>query len=293
MRGQLDTCLISSLQHLGWVVKTHFPQAERFLLKVNWSTVGPGSFTDAQVLGRVLSVLPGEKLVLEGHSFGRRYQEPPSGGSANLEFFREQDRLFRAREGIDSVLASHGARYVNVSEEIWEGRTVPADEVRERVHGKYGPLHHSEIYGYLPEILDQQRDRTLFLNLAKIKTSVSGREWSLVLKNMFGLLPDVLRLKYHPTLPLAILDITRVYLSSFPVLGLAESLYALTVYDSQGEHSAGWSRYSVKKGGGFMMAGTDLVDLEMAVAGVYSLPIFDRTLLRKARQLLGDEKGED
>jgi len=292
MKRHVSPTLLTSPQHLGRLVKAAFPDRDRFIVKVNWSSYSPGAFTDAYTLDWVLPALEGETLVVEGHTPGRiRGKPPPGQASENIDFYRTEDRAFRAREGLDSAIERHGARHVNTSEEIWSGRTVPEEEVRRRVDERFGALHHPEIYGYLPSLLDHDRHRTVLVDLTRIKTSSDGTEWSLLLKNLFGLLPDILRLKYHPPLPAAILDVARVYLASFPVLGLAEALKHLVIYDHEGQHSAGWGRYNLEPGGGFAMAGTDLLQLELAVAGVYSLPIEERTLIRMARQVWGQRDG--
>lgn len=49
------------------------------------------------------------------------------------------------------MLARHGAEYVNVTEEVWQGRVAPAESVREAVEQAYGPRGNA--FGLIPDPL--------------------------------------------------------------------------------------------------------------------------------------------
>ncbi len=278
--------VVSSTQELAGLVREWFPAVERCLVKVNWSSYSPGAYTDSAVLDWVLPALPGQVVVIEGHSYGRCRGTPPGSGPADRDWFRQQELEFLRDTGLSEALNRHGAMYVNVSEEIWAGRTVDPARIRSLVQASFGPLAWEVFYGYMPEVLFAERGSTLLLDLARIKTSRDGREWSLVLKNLFGLIPDILRHDYHPQMPRAICDIARLYLSAFPVLGVAEGLGSLVVYSAQGRHSAGWSRYDLESGDGLVVVGSNLLELELDVAARLGLELGGRTLVRTARELL-------
>ncbi len=270
------------------LVQTLYPWASRFVIKVNWSSWSPGAFTDPTALDWVLGALAGEKLVVEGHSFGRRRLPPPEGSAEHRDWFRSQEREFLVATGIEDTLSKHGARYVNVSEEIWGGRVVPPCEVEALVSVQFGSPTFTEVLGFLPRVLCKDRERTLFIDLARIKSSRDGKQWSLLLKNLFGLIPDIQRDRYHPRLPEAIMDIARVYLAAFPVLGICESLEHRVVYGSGGQYSAGWSRYDLEDGQGYVAAGSGLLELELKVAEHLGLCLEQRALIKLAGQVFGD-----
>jgi len=65
-------------------------------------------------------------------------------------------------------MVRHGARYVSVTEEVWAGRTAPADEVQALVRGARGPVAQPELYGLVPRCLYDLRGAPL-LSLSRFK----------------------------------------------------------------------------------------------------------------------------
>ncbi|MCL6450778.1 MAG: hypothetical protein K6T75_05720 [Acetobacteraceae bacterium] len=128
-----------------WIAAAAGPEAagrSRFLVKVNWYSPHPANFTGPFALDFVLKALPGPATVVESHSAGRtdgsRMLGPGEAVGEAREWLREQQRAFLRDTGLETVLARHGASYVNVTEEVWSGRTVDAGVVRSAVQSRFG-----------------------------------------------------------------------------------------------------------------------------------------------------------
>ncbi len=275
------------------------PGGERFVIKVNWYAPLPGYYTSARTLDLLLSALPGEKLVVEGYSHAR------NDGSRRLfasqvdrhrDWIRAQDRWFLQHTGLGEVLDRHGARYLSVTEELWSGRTIPAQEVRAAVRARFGaaggldagdPLRHPEFYACIPAALLEWRDAT-FLNFAKLKLPKTGDgPWSPPLKNIFGLVPDPDRHRYHRDLPRSIIDINLVYRSLFTVVDLAEALHEMLWYHPAGRHRVAWGSYDVLEGRGLVACDANPVELDVACAELFGIDLRHRDLVRAAAPVFG------
>jgi len=94
------------------------------------------------------------------------------------------------------VLEKHGVEYLNITEENWAGRTVDAEEIRAQVESRYEPVMRDELYGVIPEKLYELRHGDL-LSLSKVKLWQDDIGVSLTLKNLFGMIPNPSRMRYH------------------------------------------------------------------------------------------------
>lgn len=259
---------------------------ETTIIKPNWFSPHPANFTGACTLDLVLAAVPGTKLVVESHSCGRNFggcEVTPANGRELLPWIREQERVFLERTGLEEVLRRHGVEYVNATEEVWGGRAAPADDVRRIVEGRAGPIGHPELYGQVPLRLFELRDRAVLLDLAKIKVEPGGGAFSLAIKNLFGLIVEPNRWDYHTGLPGSIVDIACVYLSLFPVVGVAEGIFELVRGNPQGEVPAPWGNYDVERDAGLVVAGWPLSDVDLAAGRALGLDLAGRALARLAR----------
>lgn len=262
---------------------------ESTIVKVNWFSPDPGNFTDADTLDMVLGALPGAKIVVESHSCGRNYggrEVTPANGRKLLRWIREQEELFLGRTGLGEILSRHDAEYLNATDEVWGGRAAPAPEVMALVERRAGPIGHPELYGQVPARLFELHDRAVLLDLAKIKVpeDARGDVFSLCLKNLFGLIVEPNRWAYHTGLPGSIVDIACVYASLFPVLGLAEGIFAHVRGNPEGNVSASWgARYDVVRDAGLVVAGWPLSDVDVAVGREFGLDLSPRALVKLAR----------
>jgi len=167
------------------------------IVKPNWFSNDPGNYTEARVLDLVLEVLPRPAIVVEAYTgprdYGGRDDIPPdvAGAKAHRAWIAAQDRRWLATSGMDTAFMRHDAEYVNVTEAVWDGRVAPAGEVQAIVEERFGPAPFPELYHYVPQRLFDLRGSVL-LSLARIKGA-----FSLSSKNLFGLIPDPLRLRWH------------------------------------------------------------------------------------------------
>lgn len=247
-------------------------KGETIIIKPAWFSPHPGNFTEAKALDAVLSALPQKacKLVVEGYS-GER-----NDGSRQINFtdqkkdwawIAEQDRWFRDTYGFTKVFNKHKAEYLSVTEEVWSGRVAPAGEVAKLVQQNGPPLAHAELYAQVPLKLWELRGST-FISLAKIKGG-----FSLSVKNLFGLIAEPLRLRYHgkdgESLSQSIADIARIYFSLFDMVGVCEAAFVSAVYRPGGAYSTTWGEYDLVESPEVACAAGDLLTLDAAIATIF------------------------
>ncbi len=269
---------------------------DRFIIKPNWFDPRPGSQTDARVLDLVLSVLPGKKTIVEGHSHARNdlsMKITPENQDAQREWIRRQEHAYLTRLGLYEVMARHGVEYINITEEVWAGRTAPADAVRGLVEEEYGPVAHQELYGSVPSKLFDLRGQTL-IDLARVKmTSPSTRDFSLTMKNLFGLVPPPSRMTYHDDLPRSIVDIDMVYSALFDVVGLCEGIYHSVVFWEGGRFATPWSHFDVIKDLGLAVCGRHLPTVDVFVARLFGQDLEQRAVVKLGMEVFGRVRPED
>jgi len=299
------------------------PGQSPVIIKVPWFSPHPANFVGARELDLLLSCLPpGRRVVVEGYSGARNYggrEITPENGRANWEWIREQDKLFRDREGISEVLARHGAEYLNVTEEVWQGRVAPAEAVRHLVEKAYRTggaaapngqagaagtggetetvpaVAQDELYGVVPQVLFDLRG-SVMVSFAKLKSG----SWSL--KNLFGFIPDPIRGRWHGSagelLGRSIIDISAVYRALFRVVGIVEGIYEAPLY-LEGSVRAGddggrrryhtdWGDYEVVPDPGIVLAGWQLVTLDVCAARVVGSEIGARSFARIGERVFGE-----
>jgi len=257
-------------------------------LKVNWTSNAPGMFTDVPTLKTFLRVLPRPLIILEGHAVARVHSYITGDlrtESEKRRAIREGDGCFLRDTGLDLLLAEEGVQYMNVTEAVWKGETVPSDMVRQAVESAGEPLEFPELYDYVPAWMYAGRNEGTLVNLARLKLpDDSAGAWSLALKNMFGLIPDPNRQKYHTDLPGAILDINRLYSTLFKCVHLVEGWHSVVVHRKEGEREVSWGRYDLLAGERFVAWGQNPVQLDLEVAAVYGLDLSGRTLIERGRR---------
>jgi len=195
-----------------------------FVIKPNWSNAQ--TYTSAKVLDFLFDCLKGEKTVVEGYTAWRNElntgPEPkefitPQNAKREWKWIREQDAWFLRYSGIQKVLKKHGVEYINITEEVWNHRTVANREIQKIVEKRFGSLKNEEMYGFVPNKVYDLRGRSLI----SLNFSRKTRElMSLSTKNLFGLIPDPARYgrwhgKNDSLLPQNIADINKLYRSLF------------------------------------------------------------------------------
>ena len=278
-----DPTVLSSLLQAAGV------NGRRFIIKVNWFGPEHGYFTDARTLDLVLSALPpGEKIIVEGHAYGRNDASQeidwrnPDEVCSKRDWIRRQENWFLETTGLAEVLKKHGAEYINITDEVWAGRVVAAESVASIVEARYSPVADPEIYTFVPEKLWDLRGTTL-ISLARIKVrspnalaedaSPYSPIYSLSMKNLFGLVPDPFRFRWHGTkgqkLAQSILDITKVYSALFDLVGLNEGIFHTLINDPSGLRKTHWGHYDIVDDQGIVVIGRELIKLDTFTAGLF------------------------
>jgi uncharacterized protein (DUF362 family) len=233
------------------------------LIKPNWGTVE--CFTEADILDWTLGAIPGEKLVIESHGWARNeetllHQKQAALTRANL---RKGEHWFLEHTGTRKVLEKHQVEYLNLTEEVWAGRTADPALIQQGVGERFGPLQFEELTSKVPARLYGMRGGTI-LSLSKYKLAFYPLGASLSIKNLFGLIPGPSRGKFHgpehTCLDQSILDINKIYRSLFTLKGLIEAVH------SAGHHEIESERTRVFAGFGKAYASADTVSLDAFVA---------------------------
>jgi hypothetical protein len=263
------------------------------LIKPNWFSAYPGQFTDAATLALFCDAVDGPKIVIEGHAAMRNdgsREITPENGRDNRDWIRGQEAAYFGRFGLDAVLGRDDVTYVNVTDEVWEGRVVPEGDVRAAVEGRGGALAFEELYGAMPAALLEWRGRPL-LDLARIKIPDAASDapgFSLSLKNMFGLIPEPNRGAYHERLPEAVTDVHLLYGAFFHVIGACEGIFHAVRVSEGGARDTAWGdRYDDVEGLGIVVAGAKAAEADAFAAALFGVDVSSRGVMAAAAERLG------
>ena len=262
-----------------------------FIVKPNWFSPHPGNFTDAETLRTLLGALDGRIVVAESYTLERQdgsmkftvdgeqvdwrwIMKHPSWGwikeEGRWDEMRRQDRWFLNEYGFTDLFKEHGVECVNVTEEVWQGRTADAREIKEAVEARFTPVFREELYSFIPKRLYELRGATL-ISFGKVK-GILGSFPSLAMKNLFGLIPDPLRSWWHGPnnewLGRSIVDIIKVYSALFQIYGICEALRHAIVSCPKGEVKAPWGSYDIVRDLGVLAFSRNLVSLDAVLCGL-------------------------
>jgi hypothetical protein len=268
------------------------------IIKPNWTTWDYGFYSDPETLDAFLNHIPGKKYVIESYMYGRTDQAIPitaDNAKANWEYLRQQDAYFLDHTGMGEVLSKHDAEYINITEEWWSNRTVPASEIQEIVEQRYPAIAHQELYGMIPEKLMALRHLPL-VSFAKIKYTVPtvANFSTLAMKNMFGLIPVPNREQYHGAdfdlgLSRSIVDILTIYAALFKVIGMNEGIYHIPVTREEGKNRYNmlWTEYDVIENAGLILGSSDLVTLDAMTNRMVGIDPETRSILKIGEEVFG------
>jgi uncharacterized protein (DUF362 family) len=261
------------------------------LVKVNWFSGLPAQFTDAATLDLFLEALGVPAVVIEGHSFMRNdgSREITVGNARdNAEWIREQEEAYLRENGLTEVIEKYGARYVNVTDEVWAGRIVNPSDVRTRVEERFGPLTNEELYAAMPEALLEFEGAPL-ISLARLKLPGSGElsAPTLSLKNLFGLVPEPNRTDYHDKLPETLIDVRILYGSYFKPIGVVEAIHHGVREAPDGVFEAPWGRYNDLGATGLAVVGANPADVDAFAAGLFGGDVSARTVMSEYGRRVG------
>jgi len=205
------------------------------IIKPNWGT--SVCFTEAEIIDWTLEAIDGDAIVVESYGWARTEEALRTGklGSKKRGDLRGSDEWFLRHSGINRVLEKHGVEYLNITEENWAGRTVDSDVIRAQVESRHEPVMRDELYGVIPEKLYELRHGAL-LSLSKVKLWQDDIGVSLTIKNLFGMIPNSSRMRYHgkghKDLHINIVDIFKIYDSVFNIKGVVEAMKTASVHDA-------------------------------------------------------------
>jgi uncharacterized protein (DUF362 family) len=286
-----ETDMSRFLEHLDM-------NGEGAVIKPNWTSWDYGFYTDPETLDVLLSQISGKKYVIESYMYGRTDGTIPitaENAKAHWDYLRQQDAYFLEHTGMGKILTKHNAEYINITEEWWSNRTVPASDIRQIVEKHYRPVAHPELYGMIPEKLMQLRHLPL-ISYAKIKYTVPtvANFSTFSMKNMFGLIPVPHREQYHGAdfdtgLSRSIVDILTIYTSLFKVIGMNEGIYHIPVTREEGKniYSMLWTEYDVIENAGLILGSEDLVTLDAVTNKMVGIDPETRSILKIGGEVFG------
>lgn len=286
---------VSSSDDLRRLLIDPWFESETIIIKPNWVTTEPAGFTDSRSLRMLLEALDSHIVVTESLHINRSMNLLKDGLSFTVdgkevnwrwllagrgwnwlvenpgwdwfkkgkhwEQLRKEDKAFLDEYGFSDLFKEFNVDYVNVTEEVWNGRAADPDEVKRLVESRFRPVQVEKLYGLVPKKFYDLR-RSTFISLARWKNSAS-----FTLKNLFGMIPDPLRPWWHGPknswIARSIIDVNKVYHALFNVFGVCEALNTLAVPSSEGRFEDLYTgRYNIAEDVGLMAFGRDLVSLD-------------------------------
>jgi sirohydrochlorin ferrochelatase len=253
-------------ESMAEVLSAILPQGkpERVLVKVTWHGYATGTYTDPAALDLLLGALPAPAIILEGHTSSRNLGgarfDWESEAQTNRAWIRQQDAEYLRRTGLADVMARHKAQYVNVTEACWDGDPAPGI----LLNYKGCPL----------------------ISFAKMKGPTR-----LGISNLFGLLPEPLRSRWHgPNITYfarVCCDLAKQYGALFPLYGIVEGLYSAVRWNRQGLYRSRWGNYDLIANAGYLTAGPGLVTADILASRLQGQDVLRSAFFDVVREQLG------
>jgi uncharacterized protein (DUF362 family) len=270
-------------------------ESETIIVKPNWVSTEPADFTDAKTMRMLFEALDSRIVVTESHMILRSMNLHAGGKNftagnkevnwkwllkgdgwnwlienPDWEWFKEcgqwdqikeEEQFFLDKYGFTDLFREFDVTYINVTEEVWNGRIANPTDVKRLVTSRFKPVQNVKLYSMIPNKLYELLGST-FISFAKLKTYAS-----FTMKNLFGMIPDPLRPYWHGPKNLRsttnIVDINKIYHSLFNIYGICEAFFATGVPHPEGKFQGVYTgRYNVIEGPGVVVFGRDLVSLD-------------------------------
>jgi len=292
--GPTTIAKLSNPNEISQILDDPWLKNQTIIIKPNWVSTDPADFTDADTLRVLLEALDSPVVVTESYCLARSMNILKQGLGFTIEgkdvnwqwllkgdgwkwlienpdwdWFRSgkhwnqiiiEDKKFIDEYGFADLFNEFNVTYINVTEEVWNGRIANPTEVKKIVESKYKPVRNKKLYGMVPAKLFDLRNST-FISFARMKMYAS-----FTIKNLFGMIPDPLRPFWHgpknSTIVQSIIDINKVYHSLFNVFGICEAIYTLPLLDPEGKYEGNLGRYNIYEGSGFVAVGRNLAALD-------------------------------
>ena len=285
-------------------------ESDIFIVKPTWYSPHLGNFTDAETLRLLIEALDGRVVVTESYTLDRQdgtMKFAVDGKEVDWiwvlkhqgwdwirregrwDELRRQDKWFLDEYGFTDLFKERGVEYINVSEEVWQGRTADAGAVKEAVKAPFTRVFRDVLYSSVPERLYELRGAPL-ISFGKVK-GIQGTYPSLTMKNLFGLIPDPNRAWWHGPndkwLGGSIVDINKVYSSLFNVYGICEALRYATVSHPEGEVKVPWGSYNLVRDPGIVTLGQPLIYVDAVLCGLIGVDPEKVSYLRLGEEAFG------
>lgn len=272
---------------------------KHLIIKPNWVEPIEGSYTEAKVLEFLFKAFDCPKTIIESYTFWRTqkwaksqedYFSSKEGnlvtGKKHWDHFKNQDKWFLEYTGIGRLLKKHNIDYINITEEVWLGRTVKSEIIKKIVEEKYLLVANKELYSFIPQKISDLRGSFL-LSFSKAKTDTENIV-TLSTKNLFGLIPDPIRWpKWHGVeeelLPQSIVDINKIYRALFDCYFLSEGIFTAL--------EGPWpNEITPVKNWGMIVGGKNSVEVDAAMAHLTGLNLEEDkpAWFVKAKEVFGD-----
>jgi len=339
--GSTTIAKVNSASELRELLDDPWLDSETIVIKPNWISTDPADFTDADSMRMLFEALNSRLIVTESYCLTRLMNLLKKGKSFTIgnrevnwkwllkgegwswlienpdwEWFKsgghweqakKEDQAFLDENGFTDLFREFDVTYINVTEEVWNGRIADPLEVKGVVEERFKPIQAEELYRIVPKKLFDLRGST-FISFAKLKMYAS-----FTMKNLFGLIPDPLRPWWHGSkntkIAQSIVDINKIYHSIFNVYGICEALRTTGCIDPDGEYEGIFSgKYNLAEGKGIVVFGRDLACIDSIllhlsdpskrlIAKVNSAPIelaqdefgsINEEMLEDSRRVIGD-----
>ncbi|MBN2335241.1 DUF362 domain-containing protein [Candidatus Bathyarchaeota archaeon] len=291
--GSTYLAKVTNSTELKEILKDPWLKTETVIIKPNWVEYKYGLYTDADTLRMFLESIEGKIVVIEGHQLFRALKDGEKGlpfkfndrtldwdwikqkgwnwqiRNPDWGWFRESehwphlqrlDERFLNENGFTDLFKEFDVEFINVTDEIWSGKTADPKTIKEIVEAKYPPLFNEALYGYIPSKLFQLRGSTL-ISLNKLK-----QYGTFSMKNMFGLIPDPIRAWWHgknnKLKPTSITAVNQLYDSLFNVYGIIEALQNTPITSENGVFNVPGFKYDLHKDLGIVAFGRDRIELD-------------------------------
>jgi uncharacterized protein (DUF362 family) len=127
-----------------------------------------------------------------------------------------------------------------------------------------------------------------------MKTHLEGTKptINLAMKNMFGLIPDPVRFKYHgrygDLLDISTVDINKIYHAIFPVVGIVEAFPSAIVYHPHGSINARWGNYDLIDDCNFLIYSDSLIELDYFGSRIFDFNPENIGIFKEAGEQFGN-----
>ncbi|MFQ5833930.1 MAG: hypothetical protein ACE5H4_14585 [Candidatus Thorarchaeota archaeon] len=325
--GQTTIARVNGSDELKQIMIDPMLGSETVIIKPNWVSSESAAFTDADSLRTILETLDSRIVITESHMIARAPAFFRDGGmrfeaegkevtwkwllkgegwkwlieNPDMDWFKreghwdqikKEDKAFLDENGFTDLLNEFDATYVNVTDEVWNGKVADPSEVKRLVEMQFKPVQLEEIYSIVPKKLFDLRGST-FISLARAKLYAT-----FTIKNLFGMLPDPARPWWHgkdeSRYLESIIAIKKVYRSIFNLYGICEAFSSLSVPHDEGDFSLQVPpmRYNILGGKGFVAFGSNLVELDAILLSITDqLILQDEKTNREPIQLAQEEFG--